>query len=484
MPENVQEYCEKILEVSREIETISSYKDQLTFHIDEIDGQYQNKKFGYLQYKHLTSSVLQGKTEREWSSYYDEQILYLLKRLEYLNSKLFFAMYNDHSFEAVTSAPQKMPKPMIRLRQKLELEKPAVKREIPPKKLRIPPKDLPEIVSPVKEKKRSFFAWLFSLFSFKRHKVRKPEQMPAPLEHKAEKRLEPEELFAPELKVKKPREVKETLIIVEEKPVTFWGRLIALFSRRERKEVKKLKKPAPLPGAPIPEPWQAPKEEAVKEQPVQKEEVTFQSRPSLFGIKPKPVFEKILEEEKKIAAESGQVTLKAPFGLNIFKHLMRTLRNKESPGKKRRNLIEKDMRLRYLRQGTVIDLDRVEHISSKLLKKEAKRVHEILTKERALKLYNPTLIGTIANVTSRDISYILMDLFPDFFRKLYNNMRYSNMKILSNTYINIMVFSTLMMSLLAQVLFPPLFFIQGNTILLTSVKSVLMSLLQMSGHYT
>jgi flagellar protein FlaJ len=100
-----------------------------------------------------------------------------------------------------------------------------------------------------------------------------------------------------------------------------------------------------------------------------------------------------------------------------------------------------------------------------------------MIKQKQLKLYNPTLLGTVANVSVRDISYSLVDLFPEFFRQLYNNMRLANIKILSNTYVNMMVFSTIIVSLVSLVVLPTIFFLQGSTLLMALLKALLMAII-------
>ena len=71
------------------------------------------------------------------------------------------------------------------------------------------------------------------------------------------------------------------------------------------------------------------------------------------------------------------------------------------------------------------------------------------------KVYEASLMGLYANQFCRRISFYLLKNFPEFFKKLYNALRLANIRILSNTYVNIMIFSVF----LGYVGFGLLFFI-------------------------
>lgn len=270
---------------------------------------------------------------------------------------------------------------------------------------------------------------------------------------------------------KRPEEAVETRITIEEKPVPFWRRILP-FGGRARK-------PAGAPGAKTYQPELKITKGAKKRMPFAEkpEKVTFASRiTGIFGVrKKKTTFDMILEEEKKLKTETGAVKMKSPLA-TVMGNFARRLTLRETPEGKKKRLIEKDMRIRFLRSGTTMDKQSLEHISGSLIKKEAKRIQQIMTKQKQLKLYKPTAIGTIANVSVRDLSYSLVDFFPDMFRRLYNNMRLANIKILSNTYVNMMVFSTIVTTLASLVILPTLFYLQGQTLAMALLQAVMLAI--------
>ncbi len=84
-----------------------------------------------------------------------------------------------------------------------------------------------------------------------------------------------------------------------------------------------------------------------------------------------------------------------------------------------------------------------------------------LFEKKKIKAYKPSSIGYIANMTVRRLALYFINNFPDFFRNLYNDIRLSNLKILSNTYINIMFLMTIIVSITTGVLVVPFYLIQG-----------------------
>ena len=57
--------------------------------------------------------------------------------------------------------------------------------------------------------------------------------------------------------------------------------------------------------------------------------------------------------------------------------------------------------------------------------------------------YKPTSYTALANVLMKDWSLELINSFPDFFKGLYKELRLANMKVLSSTYTNTMMFSSI-----------------------------------------
>ncbi|MBR9676515.1 hypothetical protein GOV04_00045 [Candidatus Woesearchaeota archaeon] len=83
-------------------------------------------------------------------------------------------------------------------------------------------------------------------------------------------------------------------------------------------------------------------------------------------------------------------------------------------------------------------------LAGTLLSQEVKRIKSIMVKRSDMKIYQPTLFGEISNLLTRKISFYMIDSMPEVFKRLYNNMRYANIKILSNTYVNMLVLVSIM----------------------------------------
>ncbi len=94
-------------------------------------------------------------------------------------------------------------------------------------------------------------------------------------------------------------------------------------------------------------------------------------------------------------------------------------------------------------------------ISPTLMTLQAEKIKNILLHKK-VKVYSPSSIGFIANIFVRRIVLNLMDKFPRFFKDFYFTLRYANIKMLSNTYVNIMVFISILSFL---VMFPLSFII-------------------------
>jgi len=119
-------------------------------------------------------------------------------------------------------------------------------------------------------------------------------------------------------------------------------------------------------------------------------------------------------------------------------------------------------------------------ISPTAMSEEARRIKAILESRKAPKIYSPSFIGSIANITIRKLSFFLLDNFPDFFKQLYNSLRLANIKILSNTYVNIMLLLSLFVSLISFLFFTTFFFFLNQPMIIVIAKSILLTLLAAS----
>ncbi len=137
------------------------------------------------------------------------------------------------------------------------------------------------------------------------------------------------------------------------------------------------------------------------------------------------------------------------------------------------------------RRGAAVEVAKAE-VAPTLLAEEAARIKRIMEKQVGLKVYKPSLLGSVANVSIKKISFFLIDAFPDFFRYLYNALRSANVQMLSNTYVNIMVLMSIFTFIISMIIFPFLFTLSNNlTMTLTKsfMSSVILMLITFMGFY-
>ncbi len=128
----------------------------------------------------------------------------------------------------------------------------------------------------------------------------------------------------------------------------------------------------------------------------------------------------------------------------------------------------KEMRKRLYEEEKLSSFD------ATLLAQEARRVKRILEVEKP-EVYQGSSVGLIANLTVRKISLFLVDAFPEFFGFLYNALRAANVKVLSNTYVNIMILSTVFVTAVTFAILLPLFFIRGYPIYQIILRTAIFS---------
>ncbi|MEM4337118.1 MAG: type II secretion system F family protein [Candidatus Woesearchaeota archaeon] len=108
---------------------------------------------------------------------------------------------------------------------------------------------------------------------------------------------------------------------------------------------------------------------------------------------------------------------------------------------------------------------------------EAARIKKVLARREEIEVYKPSFIGSLANITIRKTSFYLIDNFPEFFRYLYNALRLANIRMLSNTYVNVMVFMSLFTIFAAFPIFMIFLSKLGNPASIAILKSIILSII-------
>ncbi len=186
-----------------------------------------------------------------------------------------------------------------------------------------------------------------------------------------------------------------------------------------------------------------------------------------LGKKKKSLFEEIMEKEE---VKPEKIRFGGIFNLELIKNIRRRI------GERKRFIGEKTEitpSILKLRRKAEAEL-RAE--APTLMAKQAERIRTILLKKE-VKIYTPSSLGFLANIIVRKIVLTLMSHFPDFFKQLYLNLRYANIKILSNTYVNIMFFITIL-TFLVSFPFSLIFFsLQQVPFFINFTKALLFSLI-------
>jgi pilus assembly protein TadC len=426
-----------------EIEVYETYKKRLSSDIKKLEIEYQSEKYGYVAFKEKLDKLLGDKSEEDWIKYYNSYIYSLAKRIDKILAELFYQVYSDKR-KLVVEQPDLKP---------ASAEEPKA-----PESLGTPP------TSP--EMREMPLSIDYPKYADVRREIGDAEKM--------------HELKAAELKKARLKNAVEPTPVVqvqaEEKRHFSISAAISAFFSRIRAASAKLKFPnvhfpkvalpkitAPkvtLPKIKLPEPKTKPVE--IKKQPSQGIFSRFPSISALFRKSPTPkstsdsdelIFSKgkgpfieELAEMEKGESKVERAPLKSSegivFGWFSAKHLWDEMLGRF--GKKQEPVIsdetevpEQMKKLREVRKK-LYDDERVSKFSSTLLAQEAKRVRRILEAEKPA-VYKGSSLGLIANVTVKKISLWLVDKFPEVFGILYNALRAANIKVLSNTYVNIMI---------------------------------------------
>jgi flagellar protein FlaJ len=110
-------------------------------------------------------------------------------------------------------------------------------------------------------------------------------------------------------------------------------------------------------------------------------------------------------------------------------------------------------------------------IDTTLLTKESIKLRNILRGKSTSKRKS-FLIGPIANLMVRNISSWLIKRFPNFFEVMYNGIRLANLKMLSSTYVNVMVFCCILSLIIGTLLSFVVFGLIGLPFIVVFVRAL------------
>lgn len=478
---NVKSDVKKVLELLHEVELYEHYKDNLVKSVNTVFAEYQEGKHSYFEYKKRLAQILKGKSKKEWLEYYNSYIYSLLKKIELINAKIFYETYKDRGH----------------LEKISEFSARETGRRISTK----------EIISETKavktSEKKNWLSWL----------RRKHIKLPPPPQETIKKPVSAVpigiHLHLEKIKTEPPRiktepkdyhiKLKEMHVPKFKRPSIFartFGRLkeaVKIFFAKKKKEEK----------ISIPEVRPNPKIEVAP-----KIEVPLKAEKSKIEAPPKvevaPKIEVLPKIEKPAPKPKSEFVITSFFKV-LFGRVPKKPRAPKPviPAEKERKrvvstgdyilgLVKKFFGIReatYVSEKTEVPKRALELRRRRIeptaptaapptaIAEEAGRIRKIIEAKALSKVYKPTFFGSLANILVKRISLFLIDTFPEFFKYLYTSLRLANIQMLSNTYVNIMTFISLLVSIISFLIFIFLFSALKNPLIMIVFKSLLLSIL-------
>ncbi len=487
---NVQLLSNKVLELVSEIEMYSFYKENLVKTINKLFQDYQSGKFTYFEYEKTVKALLKGRSKEEWINYYNFYMLTLLKRIEAYNTQIFYETYHNSDYvnvKVVRPAPKPKVVPMVQEKHELiakpsptpiartppELESAPrleVKHKHPHPARVAHPVPEPELEPVVKSATDAVVAPESALVEVKPSII---DRMTLFFKHLfAKKEIEQarKDLHLKEVKVIEKSEQKHTepVKIIKKKEKEPWFAFLWNHGRPTLPRVE--------PGVPEDARGAKPKPKQAQRS-VKHKERTFwdwflgRPEPTHLGMKTDPM-KKVEKKPSKASVAFGNVS----FVKYIVNLLDRSKKVKFSEKSSRAGA--STIQLETLRRKAKPEISaQIEKITATSLTKEASRIRSIMDKRKALKIYQPSFFGAVANVAIKRISLFLLDQFPEFFKDLYHALRLANIKVLSNTYINMMVLGVISSSIIGLFIFGFFFSVSALPVSQILFRTIMMSVL-------
>ena len=115
----------------------------------------------------------------------------------------------------------------------------------------------------------------------------------------------------------------------------------------------------------------------------------------------------------------------------------------------------------------------IQQYKTEILKKETENIKRILKTKKA----GRSKFANISDYLVKSLTLKLMNIFPSFFKTIYVNIKLSNLRVLGNTYANMMVFASLLTFITSFTLFSFLFYSLDFSLDMLIIKAFMISLL-------
>ncbi len=496
----------EVLELVKELEVYSGQKEVFFSALKKLDSEYDSGRLTYLQYEEKQKAALHGRTREEWQGYYSAYILALVKKVEFIVSQSIALVHDDPSVRQIgaRSSPSTVPFSAQPSSPSSFPVKHGEQQKVPVAQLGAGHVEVFNIDNEIARLKQLFESRNATPEMVARVQERKSKVgIVIPTVEEIAREIEDSEKKASALRIglgKKPAAApkgkgKFALLGIVKGILAAAGKAAKAAVASPVGAVKllgkivssrsKANKPAaqfkPSPAKPVAKEKPAPA-------PGGKQSI-FSAVKQLFGPQRKErgifVDEIIAMERKaKIGEKAPDMQHKEPAGLafgwfstkGLIRELTEKFRSKQEPILAEQTAIPMHVKKLKEMRKKIYEEERLSGFDSTLLAQEARRVKKILEVEKP-EVYQGSSVGLIANLTVRKISLFLVDTFPEFFGFLYNGLRAANVKVLSNTYVNIMILSTLLVTIASFFVLVVLFFMFGYPIYQIFLRAVILSII-------
>ncbi len=515
---NAQQLLGEVNDLVNELQVNFGQKKSFFDSLKKLEKEYDLGKLSYLSYEEKLNSLLHGRSRDEWVSYYAACIYSLTKKVEFIILQAIALVQDDNSASSIVLKGNKPP---------FQKEtKATANGSSSPSSVPVAAASHVEVFNIDNEIQR--LKTLFEARNVGKEKIDQVKELEKPLKASRLEQVIPkieeiakelEESEEKGLKSRLTQKVKPQPVLVEPQPVLFEPRPLQKAAAVKKKHsipnpfkpmlflaravvaipvgvLKSAKRVAFKPKSKAPEfykpveakmPSKLPKPKSASFAP-QKASV-FSALKGVFSSQKKKegIFvEEIVAMEKraKVTEAAPVLEKKEPAGLafgwfsikGLLGEVTEKFRSKQEPILGQTTAIPIHVKKLKEMRRKIYEEERLSGFDTTLLAQEARRVKKILEVERP-EVYQGSSVGLIANITVRKISLFLVDTFPEFFGFLYNGLRAANVKVLSNTYVNIMILSTMFVSACSFFMLTLFFFVVGYPIYQILLRSVIFSML-------
>jgi len=428
---------QRIVDLVKEIEVYEYYKENLITKLDKINSDYQKGSIDFDEYEKKLKNILGKKSKVELVRYYNSYIYYLLKKVQFYNSQVFYIAYHDDLYKNL-KLPDTIKSQLNELKeQKVKHFKPVVKtkekKELNFKENKFLLKIKDVLLFRDSSKKKSKFST-------------KSKRTLDKLE--SERKVLQTSVFGEEFEKKLEDELEKSNLANEKKKSDALAKEESEVGKRSFDSVYDLMKddfeqlvPKPLS---LEENFDVPS-------PVKHTYINYFV--SLF----KKIFSpKYNSEKTKLSKDFEKLGLPSE---NDYDTAIKNVNIKE--GKSKGKVVEDDVfsgetkigdSILSIASKKTIKKNDLEMEDSAVLK-EAHHMKLLLDSQRKLEkkdknfMEKYNIFDRFLNVYVKRFSLYFIDSFPSLFKNLYEFLRYADIKMLSNTYINLLIFSTFVVSI-------------------------------------